>query len=273
MSFSVKKEHGILIFTDFGGPGMRNEGTIWCIKEADKVYNWNDFKEIKIFTEDFEINENDYTYSKMYNYKNLVPDFNFYGWPEVGIHDYNQIISNINICGKNPYFINKVGWIGNINTHSNRKKLIEIGNENKELFDFFEMDWLSSENILLNSTKYIPIPQLVNMYSILIDIEGRGYSGRLKYLLWSHRPLLIVDRPHKEYFFEYLKEWEHFIPVKRDLSDLIDKTLWCLNNYNEALIIAENAYQISKIYLTRDACYKQWNHIISKNIISEKENL
>ena len=111
------------------------------------------------------------------------------------------------------------------------------------------------------------------MYSILIDIEGRGYSGRLKYLLWSHRPLLIVDRPHKEYFFEYLKEWEHFIPVKRDLSDLIDKTLWCLNNYNEALIIAENAYQISKIYLTRDACYKQWNHIISKNIISEKENL
>lgn len=143
-----------------------------------------------------------------------------------------------------------------------RTKLLEIGNNNKDLFDIFDMYWINSGNIRLNSNKYISTPELVKKYSILIDIEGNGYSGRVKHLLWSHRPLLLVDRPHKEFFFEFLKEWEHYIPVKRDLSDLIEKTKWCLENYDKALIIAENAFQFSKLYLTRDACYDKWNNII-----------
>ena len=142
--------------------------------------------------------------------------------------------------------------------------MLQIGYNNKELFDFYSMSWSKSNNIMLNSTKYISTPDLVKKYSILIDIEGNGYSGRLKYLLWSHRPVLLVDRPHKEFFFEFLKEWVHFIPVKRDLSDLIEKTKWCLDNYDKALQIAENAYQFSKNYLTREACYNKWNDIISK---------
>jgi len=126
------------------------------------------------------------------------------------------------------------------------------------------MEWKYVGNVLLNSTKYISTPDLVKKYKILIDIEGIGYSGRLKFLLWSHRPVLLVDRPHKEYFFEHLKEWDHYIPVKRDLSDLLEKTKWCMDNYNKALLIAENAYNFSKQYLTRDACYKQWDNIINK---------
>jgi len=59
-----------------------------------------------------------------------------------------------------------------------------------------------------------------------------------------------------------LKEWEHYIPVKRDLSDVIEKTTWCLENYENALIIAENAFQFSKMYLTRQACYDKWNDVI-----------
>jgi hypothetical protein len=116
---------------------------------------------------------------------------------------------------------------------------------------------------------YISTPELVKKYSILIDIEGGGYSGRLKHLLWSHRPLLLVDRPHKEYFFKYLKEWEHYIPVKRDLEDIVEKTKWCLDNYEAALKIAENAYQFCQTYLTRDACFKEWDKIITEHISSQ----
>jgi glycosyltransferase involved in cell wall biosynthesis len=125
------------------------------------------------------------------------------------------------------------------------------------------MKWLPSTNIQLNSTKYISTPDLIKNYSILIDIEGAGpYSARLKTLLWSHRPLLLVSRPGNEFFFEFLKEWEHYIPVKRDLSDLVEKTKWCIDNYDKAKQIAENAYEFSKQYLTREACYKQWDSII-----------
>lgn len=265
MAFNFSKINGKLIFNDLGGYETRNHSTFWCIQKADEKYNWNDFTQIKIYTGDYENNNNDYTYSKKYSFNNLVPDFNFHSWPHVGINDYDKFIQEIDNAGLNHYEINKVGWIGNTNTNIMRKKLLEIGNNNKELFDIFDMSWIQSENTLLNSTKYISTPELAKKYSILIDIEGNGYSGRLKHLLWSHRPLLIVDRPHNEFFFEFLKEWEHYIPVKRDLSDLIEKTKWSLDNYDKALIIAENAFQFSKLHLTRDACYDKWNNIIMSN--------
>lgn len=263
MAFCFSKINGKLIFNDLGGYQTRNSSTFWCIQKADEKYNWNDFNEIKIYTEDYNNNNNDYTYSKTNSYNNLVPDFNFHSWPQVGINDYDLFIKEIDNAGLNNYEINKVAWIGNTNTNIMRKNLLEISNNNKELFDIFDMNWIQSENIFYNSTKYISTPELVKKYSILIDIEGNGYSGRLKHLLWSHRPLLIVDRPHKEFFFETLKEWIHYIPVKNDLSDLIEKTKWCLDNYDKALIISENAFQFSKLHLTRDACYDKWNNIIS----------
>jgi hypothetical protein len=140
--------------------------------------------------------------------------------------------------------------------------LLEIGKKNNDILDIIDMSWYKSDKIELNYSRYISTPDLAKTYSILIDIEGNGYSARLKHLLWSHRPVLLVDRPHKEYFFEFLKEWEHYIPVERDLSDLIEKTKWCINNYDKAKQIAENAYDFSKQYLTREACYKQWDKVI-----------
>lgn len=268
MSFSFFKKNGILIFKDFGGYETRNPSTFWCIQQADKIYNWNDFSEIKIHTGDVETNNMiDYTYSKQTKYNHLVPDFNFHSWPQAGINDYEDFVKEIDNAGLTNYEINKVGWIGNVNTNFRRKQMLEIGNNNKELFDIFHMNWIQSGNIMHNSTNYIYTPELVKKYSILIDIEGNGYSGRLKHLLWSHRPLLIVDRPHKEYFFEFLQEWVHYIPVKRDLSDLIEKTKWCLYNYDKALQIAENAYRFSTLHLTRNACYEKWNNIIINNLV------
>lgn len=273
MCFYVTKINGKLIFEDYYAEGGRNPSTIWCIIEADKVYNWPDFNPLAIVTGDYELNDNDHTYSKQNSYNNLVPDFNFHAWPRVGISDYNELIKDIDACGKQPYEQNKVGWIGSI-SHPNREILLDIGNDNKELFDFkrwghwhyVKKDMTPDLNSKYETSPYILTQDLVKKYSMLIDIEGEGYSGRVKHLLWSHRPLLLQDRPHKEYFYEYLKEWEHYIPVKRDLSDLVEKTQWCLNNNSEALKIAENAHQFAKTYLTREACYAQWNKIITKHI-------
>jgi len=274
--FTVKKLNRELIFNDLGGASDRNQSTIWCIVEADKVYNWIDFNEITIYSYDYEFYGWDtYTYSKQNAYHKLVPDFNFHAWPGAGISDYNELIKDIDAAGKQPYEQSKVGWIGSI-SHPNRDILLEIGHNNKELFDFKRwghwhyatLNNIPDPNSKYVASPYISTPDLVKTYSMLIDVEGEGYSARVKHLLWSHRPLLLQDRPHKEYFYEFMKEWEHYIPVKRDLSDLVEKTQWCLNNYSEALKIAENAYQFAKTYLTREACYAQWNKIITEHIQS-----
>jgi len=48
------------------------------------------------------------------------------------------------------------------------------------------------------------------------------------------------------------------------MSDLVEKTQWIINNYDKALEIAENAYQFSVQHLTREACYAQWNKVVTE---------
>lgn len=271
MSFTVSKTNGLLLFKDNGGYESRNPSTFWCIQNADEKYKWDDFSEIVIHTGDYELNKSNYTYSKRNNYFKVIPDFNFHGWPEVGIADYETLVNEIDAAGLQPYRINKVGWIGNRRTNRKRTIMLLIGNNNKTICDFFDMNWIKTDSTQLDSTKYISLPELVRTYSFLIDIEGNGYSGRLKHLLWSHRPVLLVDRPHKEYFFKYLIPWTHYIPVKNDLSDLVKQIKWCFDHYEEALAIAENAYQFSKVYLTRDACYDKWNELITEHIATSPQ--
>lgn len=259
--FSVGKKNGTLYFRDYGGFESRNPSTFWCMKQADTIYNWKDFDEFQIHTDDYENNQSQYTYSKQNTYTNVIPDFNFHAWPEVGLNDYDTVCKSIDLAGSQPYDMMKVGWIG-ARTHTNRNILLDTGSKHPELFDFIDMNWIRTGTIKHNATRYMSFPDLVKQYAALIDIEGNGYSGRLKYLLWSHRPVLLVDRPHKEWFYEYLEPWKHYIPVKRDLSDLVEQTLWVTNNYNESLQIAQNAYEFCSMYLTRDACYAQWNKII-----------
>lgn len=269
----VKKSNGKLLFKDGGSWGSRNKSTIWLLIKADAIYKWPDFPEIIINTGDVGINSI-HSYSQMNSYENVVPEFSFHAWPEVRMFSYTDTIHDIDKCGLAPYQINKVGWIGNLETNRMRKVLYDIGQAHADIFDICDMTWKNNADIMnfpnkltiLNPSSYMSLPELVSKYSILIDIEGVGYSARLKYLLWSHRPVIIVDRPHKEYFFEHLKEWEHYIPVKRDLSDLVEQTQWIMNNYDKALEIAEKAYEFAKVHLTREACYAQWDKVIRKVI-------
>lgn len=256
----IRKKNGILSYKDIGGYETRNISTFRCVAEADKIYQWGDF-EIVIHTGDGDRCKEGYSYSKD-TMVNLVPDFNFDSWPQVGINDFTEATKELETIGQTPAKLLKVGWIGNIDTNIMRKKLWEYGRTNPNLMDIISMKWSPSSSTKLNATTFLSLPELVEKYSLLIDIEGYGYSGRLKYFLWSNRPVLLVDRPYKEYFFEHLKEWEHYIPVKRNLSDLMPKIVWCFKNPEKAKEIAANALEFSKTHLTREACYSRWNEII-----------
>ena len=272
-TFEVFKKNGILNFIDYGGYETRNSSTMWCIQEANKLYKWKDFQKIKICTNDFTNNKSVYSYIKETNIK-LVPDFVFHAWPEVGINDYVDFTQKIHNAGKTSPLKNKVGWIGNLNTHYSRQQLYEISQKHTDLIEIIPMTWKKAwghSGKMLKSTKYISTPDLVSTYKYLIDIRGNGpYSARLKTLLWSHRPLLIVERNGCEYFEYKLEPWKHYIPVKHDLSDLIKNIKWCLAHEEISKKIAENAYEFSKKYLTREFCYNRWDEIISNKIIRTK---
>ena len=258
-SFRIQKKDGRLIYKTSGGDGRRNESMLWCIRQADQRYNWPDFDPLTIYTNDFRTVPGSYSISGHDMLDRLVPDFTFYDWKGVLNRDYDDIITAISSAGQEPFTVNKVGWIGTM-SHQYRQVLMDIAAGNPDMFECTLMNWGPDYD---TPNKFVSLEELVRTYSILIDVEGYGYSARVKYLLWARRPLLLVDREHKEFYYQWLVPWLHYIPVRRDMSDLVEKTRWCLDHYDHAMCIAQRAYEFSTVHLTRDACYKRWDEIIS----------
>ncbi|KOB72257.1 KDEL motif-containing protein 1, partial [Operophtera brumata] len=63
-------------------------------------------------------------------------------------------------------------------------------------------------------------------------------------------------QPHIS-FFKFFDAWKHFVPVKRDLSDLVEKVQWALEHDDEAREIAKNAQNFANEQLLPDhiICY------------------
>lgn len=49
-----------------------------------------------------------------------------------------------------------------------------------------------------------------------------------------------VDSPYIEHFYEHLTPWKHYIPIKKDLGDLIEKIEWAKSHDEEARTIGGN---------------------------------
>lgn len=266
---SIRKEYGQLIIIDIvKGYEQRNESMKKLIILSDKKYNIPDFTEVCVDTDDAENTRSHYSMSS-YTGKNCFPDFNFDKWEEVGIKDFTTTVNNIRNLGINSTVF-KVGWRGNSNTNRIRKHLVQIGSQFSHIMDIIDTgNWIPNSNsIRLDTTtsSYETLEETIGKYAVLLDIEGNGYSGRLKYLLHSGKPVIIVDRPHKEYFFQYLKPFVHYIPVNRNLSNLVEMVVWCLKNYKEALQIGNNAKELANKYITRDYALEVIKNILYKHI-------
>lgn len=180
------------------------------------------------------------------------PDPFFYNWPSIRVFSFETTKNDIIMESQKEPIIDKVGWVGNIysamnvvSEHYTRPLLKKIGDEHSDMFEIIHVDSLRRDHA------FTSIPSLTK-YKYLIDIGGNGWSGRLKFLLFMKRPLLIVDRNYLEYFYKDLIPYTHYIPVKMDLSDLLEQVLWMQNNYEKSLEIANNAYEFAINNFTLD---------------------
>ena len=184
--------------------------------------------------------------------KNPYPCFSFWGWigAKLDFERDTKILAKVGL--KKPK-IQKAFWIGNVETSPKRADLLKIGKKRSDILDIQDHKFSEDDKKKKN---FIP---LIDHYrwSILIDIEGQGYSGRLKYLLYSRRPLLIIENNWKEFWQHGLKPMVHYIPVKSDLSDLVEKTEMLLNDANLQKEIAKNALNYARKNITRETAYKQ----------------
>jgi hypothetical protein len=64
--------------------------------------------------------------------------------------------------------------------------------------------------------------------------------------------ILLVKSKWKVWYSNLLVPYEHYVPIKEDLSDIIDQIKWCRNNDEKCKEISENAKQFAETYLSKN---------------------
>lgn len=92
-------------------------------------------------------------------------------------------------------------------------------------------------------------------YKYIVHIDGHVSAFRLSTMLGLNCCLLIVNSKWKVWYSDMLKPYEHYIPIKEDLSDLYEQIEWCKNNDDSCEYIANNAVEFASKYLGKEGLF------------------
>ncbi|KAF6024518.1 KDELC1 [Bugula neritina] len=73
-----------------------------------------------------------------------------------------------------------------------------------------------------------------------LNIDGTVAAYRFPYLMAADSLVLKQDSEYYEFFYKELQPWKHYVPVKRDLSDVVQQVKWAIDHDDEAEEIARN---------------------------------
>ncbi|KAK7038339.1 CAP10 domain-containing protein [Favolaschia claudopus] len=93
-------------------------------------------------------------------------------------------------------------------------------------------------------------------FKYLLDVDGNAFSGRFHGLLRSGS-LVFKATLFEEYFNDWVRPYEHYIPVLPDWSDLLEKLEWAKTHDDEARLIQERGMEVGRRVLTdnQNDCY------------------
>ena len=99
-------------------------------------------------------------------------------------------------------------------------------------------------------------------YKYIINIDGHVTAFRLSNELSFGSIILLVQSDYYIWYMKMLKPYEHYVPVKRDLSDLFEKIRWCRNNDDKCQQISINALNFYKKYICRKGIFDYLQNLL-----------
>jgi hypothetical protein len=169
--------------------------------------------------------------------------------------------------------ISKVVWRGGLTEADPSKvfdsprwrltKLVHELNHSKALFDvgFTHIPVFLSANMDIDTSL---VGGLVNgidpmiefmKYKVIMDMDGNSWSARFSQLLCFNSVVVKVQPQYEDYFYPDLVPWKHYVPVRFDLSDLVESMAYILDPQNDniarEIIAAANQWCTER--LTRTA--------------------
>tara|TARA_Y100000389_G_C17470670_1_gene530361 strand:+ start:1142 stop:3613 length:2472 start_codon:yes stop_codon:yes gene_type:complete len=156
--------------------------------------------------------------------------------------------------------INKVIFRGSatgcgitVNTNI-RLKAAVLGEKHPDIFDIGIVDWNArlkkytkkAVQVIDKDSINISLKQKITdeekfKYKYILYLDGHVSAFRLGGEMASGSVLFIPESPYSLWFSELLKPMVHYIPIKSDLTDLVEKTNFCINNDKLSKKIAMNA--------------------------------
>ena len=67
-------------------------------------------------------------------------------------------------------------------------------------------------------------------YKYQLNLDGTVAAYRLPYLLAGGSLVLKQDSDYYEHFYRHLQPWVHYVPLERDVSDVVERLEWALEN-------------------------------------------
>jgi hypothetical protein len=92
---------------------------------------------------------------------------------------------------------------------------------------------------------------LQSNHKYMLYIRGHSYAYRLGPDLLMNSVVLFMEDHSYPWFWDKFIKGEHYISVKSDGSNLIDKIKWCREHDTEAEAIAKKSYDFGKKYITK----------------------
>lgn len=99
-------------------------------------------------------------------------------------------------------------------------------------------------------------------YKYLINVDGHVSAFRLSLEMSMGCCILLAKSKYRMWFHSLMKPMSEYIPIKEDLSDLVEKIKWCRSHDDECKKIATNARKFYLKYLQEDGALDYLQKII-----------
>jgi hypothetical protein len=112
---------------------------------------------------------------------------------------------------------------------------------------------------------YPKIPQeRYSDYKYILQIDGNVAAYRLAKTMLLGSVILIVQSDYSLWYQDLLEPFVHYVPIKSDLSNLVEMIEWCKLNDKKCKTIAKNAKKLAEKILTKKFLFEYLENIFDK---------
>ncbi|XP_046604805.1 protein O-glucosyltransferase 2-like isoform X1 [Neodiprion virginianus] len=111
-------------------------------------------------------------------------------------------------------------------------------------------------------------------YKYQLNIDGSVAAYRFPYLLAGDSLVFKQESKYYEFFYKQLRPYEHYIPIKKDLTDLVEKIRWAKQHDNIAYKVSRNGQLFARdnlmpqnIFCYHAVLFKEWSNRLKSKVV------